>query len=388
MRILTITTLTLALLGALALAAPSWAQEGVEQQPERPRGEFEEELDVTEVLLDVLVTDRQGNVIIGLGAEDFVIEENGERLPVADVSFYSNRRLAGPAPAALAEELAIETLPEDRYFILFFDDQRIRETTSTKLVSRQLDAARWAKQWVERELLPNDWVAVASYDQKLKFQSDFSRDRKALARAIDDAIRGIDHGQTWPSRTEATEGPSLARDLPAGDELRRQTGRIYQALWLLAEAAGDVRGRKNLVLFTTGAGLGQVSSAGHYLEDSRYYAPMIQALNDNNVAAYTVDLTPSTVQHAMSDAMNQLADETGGRYYFNFTNFLTPLTQIAEENNGYYLLAYQSRHPRGETGYQKVRVRTANPQFQVKTREGYLYGDGQIKRGLFSRLGD
>ena len=390
MKTTTIITLAVLLVGAAALAAPARAQEEGQPPAERPSGEFGEELDVSEVLLDVLVTDRQGNVIIGLGPDDFIVEEDGERVPVAGVSFYSNRRLAGPAPQALAGELQIEPLPEDRYFILLFEDQRQKQPdTSVELVKQQLDAARRAKEWVRSELLPNDWVAVASYDHKLKLQSDFSRDRQALVKAIDGAIRGKDLGKTWPSRAEAAEGsagPSLAAHLPAGDDLRKASLRIYDAVELVAEAAGTIRGRKNLLLFTTG--FGQINSVGQYLEDPRYYPPMMEALNDNNVAAYTIDLTPNTVQHVMSDAMNQLAEETGGEYYFNFVNFLTPLSQIADENNGYYLLAYQSRHPRGESGYQKVRVRTANPQFQVKTREGYVYGDAPIERGLLSSLGD
>ena len=388
MKTFTITTITLALLGALAPAAPALAQEGAQEEAQRPEGEFGEELDVSEVLLDVLVTDRQGNVIIGLGPNDFVVEEDGEQVEVRDVSFYSNRRLAGPAPQALAGELRIEPLPEDRYFILFFEDMRQKQAdTTVNLVSQQLDAARRAKEWVERELLPNDWVAVASYDFKLKLQSDFTRDGKALAKAIDAAVRGKDPGKTWPSRTEGTEGPSLAANLPAGDTMRRESNRIYDAIELLAAGVGEIRGRKNLLLFTTG--FGQMNSVGQYLEDPRYYPPMMEALNDNNVAAYTIDLTPSTVSHVMSDAMHQLAEETGGKYFFNFTNFLTPLSQITEENNGYYLLAYESRHPRGESGYQKVRVRTTNPQFQVKTREGYLYGEGPVARGLLlSSLAD
>jgi VWFA-related protein len=389
MRTTAITTLAFVVLGAAVLAVPAAAQEEA-QPPADARGEFEEELDVTEVLLDVLVTDRQGNVIIGLGPDDFIVEEDGERVSVADVSFYSNRRLAGPAPQALAGRLEIQPLPEDRYFILLFEDMRQKEADSNVgLVSQQLDAARRAKEWIEQELLPNDWVAVASYDFKLKLQADFTRDRKGLGRAVDDAVRGKDPGKTWPSRTEAaerSEEPSLAVALPAGDELRSRSHRIYDGVALVAEAAGEIRGRKNLIFFTTG--FGQLNSWGQYLEDPRYYPPMMQALNDNNVAAYMIDLTPNTVEHGMSDAMNQLAEETGGEYYFNFVNFLTPLSQIADENNGYYLLAYQSQRPRGASGYQKVQVRTANPQFQVKSREGYVYGEGPVRRGLLSSLGD
>jgi len=344
---------------------------------DQPRSQFGEELDVSEVLLDVLVTDRQGNVILGLGPDDFVVDEDGQERQITGVSFYSNRRLAGPVPTALEGEIQIETLPDDRYFILFFDDQRQAQfDTDVPVLRQQMDAARFAKQWVREELLPNDWVAVVSYDQRLKVQCDLTRNRSAIIDAIDDAVRGKDAGLNWPSRAPAQDaGPSVVDDLPTGDALRKATLRVYDAVELVAQSVGDIRARKNLVLFTTG--FGQINSVGQYLEDPRYYPPMMQTLNDNNVAVYTVDLTPNTTKHVMSDGMNQLADETGGRYFFNFTSFLTPLGQIADENNGYYLLSYRSAHPRGETGFQNVRVRTVNSEFQVKTRKGYAYGSGE-----------
>ena len=45
-----------------------------DDQQDQPQGEFGEELAVTEVLLDVLVTDANGDVVIGLGADDFVVK--------------------------------------------------------------------------------------------------------------------------------------------------------------------------------------------------------------------------------------------------------------------------------------------------------------------------
>ncbi len=381
-----VTILTLALLAAMpfaAAAAPQEAQNPAQtgaQAPgqSQPQGRFGEQMEVSEVLMDVLVTDPQGNVIIGLGPDDFVVEENGETVPVKSVSFYSNRRLATPAPQSVAGKLHIDTLPEDRYFMLLFDDQRQRNAdTSVDLVRRQLDAARFAERWVRQELLPHDWVAVASYDLKLKVQTDFTQDKAAIVDAIRAAVKGKDPGANWPSRVRDDGGPSLVQGLPRGNDLRKETPRIYPAIQLMAESVGSIRARKNLVLFTTG--FGQVNSWGQYLQDPRYYPPMMQTLNDNNVAVYTIDLSPNTVEHTMSDAMNQLADETGGRYFFNFTSFLTPLTQLADENNGYYLLSYTSRHPAGEEGYQKVTVRTKNPQFQVKARQGYHYGDQPVQ---------
>ncbi len=69
-----------------------------------------------------------------------------------------------------------------------------------------------------------------------------------------------------------------------------------------------------------------------------------------------------------------MAADTGGRYYFNFVNFRDPLQQVAEDNNGYYLLSYEAEHPRGEQGYREVEVETTNPAFVVRARKGYRYG--------------
>jgi hypothetical protein len=46
---------------------------------------------------------------------------------------------------------------------------------------------------------------------------------------------------------------------------------------------------------------------------------------------------------------------------------------VEKENNGYYLLSYNSRHPKGATGYQKINVTLKNPEFRIKAREGYAY---------------
>ena len=71
-----------------------------------------------------------------------------------------------------------------------------------------------------------------------------------------------------------------------------------------------------------------------------------------------------------------LATDTGGRYLYNFTNFLTVLQQISTENSGYYLLSYRSQHPAGSAGYQQVEVKTTNPEFHLKARQGYVWGPG------------
>lgn len=353
--------LSLAVL-ALALIPAAGAQE-----PQAP-GQFGEKIDVNEVLLDVLVTDAKGNVIVGLKPEDFVVKENGRPVELTGLTFYSDRRLVGGA----REGVKVDEVPEDRFFILFFDDQKDEAVDAPALLSRQVEAGQRAKDWVLENRQPADWVAVVSYDKKLKVQQDFTRDGRALAQAVAAAMKGKDAEGNWPSRIKAGEGPSLYANLPRGNALRDRTENIYDALKVLAEAAGQVRGRKNLVMFTTG--FGEVNSFGQYIPDQRYYPRTAQALNDNNVAVYSLDLVPAGTIHPLSDAMTRLSNDTGGQYYTNFSTFATPLKQIGEENSGYYLLSYTSEHPAGRTGFQPVQVKTVNPEFRVKTRQGYTYG--------------
>lgn len=338
-----------------------------------PAAQFEGRVDVREVLLDVLVTDRQGNVIVGLTPQDFRVTENGKPVELTGVSFYSNRRFLGSAAEAAKSAVPADSARENRYFILLFDDVRSLSLDAPELVSQQMQAARKAKEWVGK-LLSNDWVAVATYDRKLKVHADFTRDQRALREAIQDAVSGKDPESEWASRTgnAASGGPSLLAGLPKGKALRDKTESIYDALQQIARAASPIVGRKNLLMFTTG--FGQIDSFGQYLPDPRFYRPTEQALNDANVAVYSIDLTPPGTDHTLSGGMNQIAADTGGTYLFNFVNFLTPLEKISEENNGYYLLAYKSEKPADAEGYQKVEVKLANPEFKVKAREGYSYG--------------
>jgi VWFA-related protein len=358
-----------ALVALCAFGRVAQAQEPAAQ----PRTEFQGQVDVNEVLLDVLVTDAKGNVIVGLDKNDFVVKENGNPVELTGVTFYSNRRLLESKPALAKQGVSTEQGTEDRYFVLFFEDQKDTAQEAPRLLSQQLEAAKRARGWVQSELLPNDWVAVVSFDTRLKVQQDFTHDRKALVEAIGDAMKGKDREGNFPSRTAATKGPSLLAGLPKGDELRNKTPNLYEAMQQIARASGNIRGRKNLLLFTFGLP-GRQDTFGQFVPDDRYFRPTVRALNDNNVAVYSLDLTPPAVEHTLSDALNLMSKDTGGRYFFNVTNFSTPLDQVAKENSGYYLLSYESRQAAGKQGFQDVQVTTTNPEFRINARKGYEFG--------------
>jgi VWFA-related protein len=350
----------------LLLAAPLAAA------PDQPKARFSDQVQVHEVLLDVVVTNDKGNVVLGLDKNDFVVKEDGEPVDIQNVTFYSNREFLESSEKARKLGIDPNAVPASRYFVLFFHDQR---DAFPRLGIQLLDAGRWAKRWVADDLTSSDYVAVASYRNKLMLYQDFTQDTEALRRAIDDAVTGKQTPEIGPA---APGAPSLFAHLPRGRELRRQTPFIYDGLEMLALASGTVPGRTNMALFTLG--FGQLNSFGMYQPDPRYYPDMVRALNDNNVAVYPVDLIPSSfngslLSQALESSMSDLASDTGGRYYFNFVNFLTPLEQMERDTNGYYLVSYTSRHPAGEQGYQRVKVDVRNPDFNTRARRGYTFGD-------------
>lgn len=333
---------------------------------------FEDMVEVSEVLLDVLVTDRDGNVVLGLGPDDFIVEDDGLDLNPATVDFYSNRFELRNGEEGIQKPAPGEAIA-DRYFVLFFHDPRTLGTS--RLTRQHLDAARRSKQWVEKEMLPGDWVAVASYDFKLKIQHDFSQDRDTLMQAINDAAQGKDPRNQWASRRpdEDSSVPSLLAHLPQGKDLRDESTHMYDALTLLSEASRSITGRKTVLLFTVG--FGEIRNRGGLISepDPRFYPELKQSLNDNNVAVYPINLLPSA-RNAQGHFLNQLAADSGGRYQETFVNFIAPIRRIADESNGYYLLSYQAQHPAGQQGYREVDVRMRNPELKVRARRGYRYG--------------
>jgi VWFA-related protein len=340
---------------ALLAASAAFAQE--------PK--FGEKIDVNTVLIDAVVTDARGNQILGISKDDFVVRENGVEQTVDSVDYFTNRRLLNDSEQAVGAQ----RVNEGRYFVLFFD-----KTVGADFFDRVSLARRAAQQFVEHQLQPGDLVAVAGHDVRLKVFSDFTSDRKQLSRALADASsfsRGI-----TAANGKSGDAPSILANVNA-DKMMNGTGTTYEALTLLGDSLRSVRGRKNVVLFSPGIiEPGEDVRGGVILNQSRYYDPMVHALNAANVTVYPVQLAENASSvPALNQTLERVATETNGEYFRYSTNFAAPLKKVENATNGYYLISYRSNKPRTGRGYQHVDVSLRNPEFKVKAREGYLYGE-------------
>jgi VWFA-related protein len=338
---------------ALLLAVPLTAQQ------------FGEKVDVNLVLVDAVVTDATGHQILGLEKDDFVVTENGQPQKIESIDYFTNRRLLNAREGSVP--FKAERVREDRYFIFFFD-----KPDGGELYDRVRLAREAALTFVDTQMQPNDQVAVVSHDMRLKVFSDFTNDKKQLHKALDDVMYfGL--GLKKP----ADAPPQSILGAINGKAMMSKSGTVYEALNVLAEALRPIKARKNLILFSPGIHEGgEDYREGILLNRSRYYDPMIHALNAANVTVYSMNLQRNAPELPVYHQTLQLiAQDTNGEYFRHPVSFTSPVKRVEQTNNGYYLISYYTQRDKGAKGYQKVAVTLRNPEFKVKAREGYVYGE-------------
>lgn len=351
MRRLTQFASALLLLTSMPLAA---------QQPS-----VSERIDVNVVLLDVVVTDRSGHQILGLTADDFVVREDGVRQTLDSVEYFTSRRLLDNREEKLPFD--IERVKEERFLVFFFD-----KPEGAQMFDQIARARHSVERFIDEDMGGGDQVAIVGHDVRLKVYSDFTSDKNQLKRALRD-VATFKNGITRPPA--AGSAPSILSSIDLAD-MMGDTGTVYEGITVLSDALRSIRGRKNLVLFSPGIREpGETVRDGVLLNTSRFYDPMIEALNASNVTVYAANILPNPVSDPVfHQTLERMTTDTNGEYLRYAISFNPMLESIEKETAGYYLLTYRVRKPRNDRGFQKVDVTVTNPEFRVKARPGYVYG--------------
>ena len=146
------TRTALTVLTLFAAALPVFGQGQVEKQQQDPQQSIK--IPTNLVTVPVIVTDRYGRFITGLGRNQFTVREEGSAQKIEDFS-------STEAPFSVA--LLIDT------------------SHSTK---NKLGRIRKAAETFIKQLLPNDRIMVVSFDDKVRFICDFTSDHAELKRAV------------------------------------------------------------------------------------------------------------------------------------------------------------------------------------------------------------
>ena len=386
-----------ALIALFALTVPSTAQDPARR--EQPRGTFGETVEVRVIDVEVVVTDREGRRVVGLGREDFRLFVDGRETPLAffdevrEGSYVRDRpapgeAAAGPAGEAAAAAPALPALPaapETRY-LLFVDDYFTRPPQRNQVL-RELrdDLAGLAAQ---------DSLAIVAWDgRRLDVVSDWSGSQ----REIDDALAAAMERDGWRAFIEqqrARGNPAQLADLLA-DQLERTYGAVATAL----TAFSDVSGRRVALVLSGGWPDRVTSDELDPIGRSRLFQTggALQTVADVANAAgwtlYTVDapgsesggggvsaaLRGSSITQRFADEWGEenrhrtlvrLAAATGGEAQLDGGR-LRAFQRAVEDTRSYYWLGFEYQR-RGDGGRRDVRVAVERPGLEVRARGGFL----------------
>src|SRR5262245_53797596 len=393
-------------LGSVAITAgqnpPPAAQP---QQPQQPT--FKLRVDYVEV--DVVVTDRQGNLVRDLKKEDFQVLEDGKAQAITNFTLVDipMERFDRPLFAAAPIEPDVKTneRPFDgRVYVMVIDDLHTR-------FGRSIRVKTAAKQFIERRLGANDLMAIVHTSGSSDANQEFTTNKKLLLAAVDKT-----QGRKLDSATaNKTTEYYRTRDLrqtgdplndPEDAERSFNARNMLQTVKNVSEWFASVHGRrKTILLLSEGIDydiydlIPQSGSTHHdaslILDETR---EAIAAAARGNVSIYGIDprgltnlgdetieigsfpddtslgIGPGSLQNELrmsQDSLRVLSEQTGGFAVVNQNDFSTAFDRIVQDNSSYYVLAYYPPDPRPGREH-KIEVRTTRPGLTIRARKGYM----------------
>ncbi len=418
-------------LALLALLPLLCAQQPQAPQPEASRFKTQS----ATVVVDVIVTDRKGNVVPGLTAGDFQVSENGVAQKI--LSFEGpDANLAGRPPAdspnvsVQAGSFSTRSL---RMITLVLDVSDMRGAS----LSTSIQAAM---QFVDKAIVADDYVAVYAIGYDVRLVVPFSRDKQKVNEGLLSLSRGNAGIQTARGRERTivdinslsdqidtlSKGGAADQALAAMAEVERltlqtemamqatmQTRVLFRALRAIAQASGNLPGRKNVVLFSEGLPMTRETDEG--------VASVVDAANRANVAFYVIDPSglggESGVMGSFDasgasggrrasqvardnanaargtavyggdskfdvayqnmnadrgrDGLRNVADQTGGLLIKNQNELRSSLERIDRDLREFYTLAYQPRDINYDGSFRKIKVEVSGGGHTLRFRKGY-----------------
>ena len=385
---------------------------------QKPGTSFKTAVDFVNV--DVTVTDEQGRPIEDLRASDFEVLEDGKPQEVSTFSLVRipivSRAAAGRRASPVAVEPDVRSNDPQtggRVYLLLLDDLHVSALRSGLVKTA-------ARQFVERNLGPNDMAAVLYTSGLAGASQEFTTSPSLLLRSIDKfmgrrlrsaTLERLDVYNNRPDEPTRADLRLQRIDDPLAlvraDQARNMMATLTSVGDLLARSSGQ---RKALVLFSEGLdydlGMGLAQTASGLNTFTNTHAPellqelqqTIRASARGNVSVYAVDprglaatgedlievtslpqnpllgLTTAAFENEVrvaQDSLRVLSEHTGGFAAVNSNDLGGAFDRIVADNSTYYLLGYRSTDPRQDGKFRRIEVRVRRAGARVRARSGY-----------------
>jgi len=369
------------------------------------------------VQIDVLVTDKSNHPVTGLNREDFEIYDNNKPQHITHFAYEnaSATSVSSPtrAPSVLPRTI---TAAEVKRVIAFVVDTLHMKPESVYRTRQMLE------KFLESQMQPGDLVVILPTAGGSGLLQQFTTDQRMLRRAID-RLRpffftndttphrsldspfgqnrgvggpgGMNTGGRTPGGRQQPRFPQLGHDV---DPLEEADVRATLAsLNNLVNSMRQLPGRKLALLVSEGMRIFQTDTSIQLHETTDLAARA-------NVVFYTVDprgLDPLSINAAddvgdqdpldflnskrddfreSQDSLNAIALDTGGKFFRDNNDIKRGLTQMLEENSGYYVLGFQPEAAKWDGKYHKIKVAVrGRTDLTVSFRKGYIAADENPK---------
>ena len=183
------------------------------------------------VLVDTVVTDKQGKYIRDLTQKDFRVWEDNKEQPVKTFSFETD-------PSSPSGD-------QKRYLVLFFDN-------STMNISDQSQARAAALKFLDSNAGANRYIAIVDFGGTLHVTQNFTTD----ADRLKEAVRNLKFSAVAanPETAAAQSVQTMPIGIPQIGNMQTDFGArtLLLALRNMAKGLASVPGRKTLVLLSAG----------------------------------------------------------------------------------------------------------------------------------------
>jgi VWFA-related protein len=397
------------------------------------------------VIVDVIVSGKNGTPIHDLKSSDFALTENGK--PEAISHFEEH---TGPSPAQLATKTAPLDLPPG-----VFTNYTPNSNSGplNVLLLDMLNTALNDQTFVHQQLLqflketpPGTRIAVFGLTDHLILLQGFNSDPAVLKAALelprsaarspllDDAV-GSGGGSQRPGQkmidalAQMGEKEMIAkfRQLDAvmnTDQLHLRAQYTLTAMNQLALYLSGMPGRKNLMWFSSSFPINLLPSDSGKLSDpfvvmgnaENEFRETTNLLTRGQVSVYPIDArgllrrepwdasvsgredglaigagAPSTLHQYDSrlgdehETMLRMAEDTGGKAFINTNGLAGAVSQAIALGSNYYTLTYTPIDHNWNGSFRKIQVKLAHENYTLSYRRGYYAGDPNVP---YSRTGN
>ncbi len=398
------------------------AQEEGGEQVAQEEG-FVEAVDVRVVNVEVFVTDKRGNPITGLTADDFEIFEDGRKVAITNFYAVEGRQRVEPSIGAEADTAprvaSSEPVPmferrQRLHLVVYVDNFNIRPFNRNRVFRR-------LRTFLREHVSEDDRVMLVSYDRSLNLRQPFTNDASLINSALFELEDVSGHGVHADSERrrmlqaiEDAEEPAdaMLQLRPYAESLYNDLSFTLDALEEMIESLAGLEGRKAILYVSDGVPMKAGEELFYMVQQKFSYTPVITQMMDfdasrdyrslankassNGVVFYAIDagglrtLSSASVETAQAglpgmssfidsiyiqniqEPLRFMADATGGYAIINTNDVGDDLLRIANDFENYYSLGYTPAHT-GDGRLHRIEVKLADGQKGWRIRHRTTY---------------